>query len=284
MKKIASLFQHFLAVNPFEKGAAMAYYTVFSLIPMGVIIVMILGAVFGESAVKGELYESLHTIIGTDGATQVQSLIQKQYASQSKGTTAIIGFVTLALSATGMFIQLHNSFNEIWHIEGKPKNGLINFISKHFVSFVILISLFFLVLSSASAHTVLTKYLPASENANGLFVVIEHLSSYLLMSLSFFLIFKHIGDAKVHWKMALMGGFFTSILFILGKIGIGFYLSKSNITSTFGAGSVMAILMLWVYYTSQLLFIGASFVYLISEKYGHPVVPSKIIVPKQTST
>ena len=268
------VFKHFFDSNTFQKGAALAYYTVFSLLPMIIIITSILGIIFGKQAVTGEIYSQLKNILGADASLQIQTIIKNQHTNHNSVLTSTIGFITLAFSASGIFSQIHNSFNTIWNIKEKPKSSILKYLSKHIISFLILIGLFFIILISTTVTSFLIKHSSNLHSDYRFYYLYEHLISFVVLSIIFALMFKFLGDAKVHWKATILGGLFTALLFGFGKIGIGMYIGHSHISSTFGSASVLAILMLWVYYTSQILLLGASFVKIISNVLGCKIIPN----------
>ncbi len=275
MSFIKNLIRHFFQSNTFQKGAALAYYAVFSIIPIIVIVVSIFGLLFGKASVSNEIFNQLSDTIGGQAAGQLQDLIQNQNKHHNSIITTIIGFITLMLSASGMFSQIHNAFNSIWGIKAKPKNGVLRYVTKHLASFCILLVLFLLIIISTSISAVLAN-IPSETEVNGTIAYLyEHMISIVLLSLAFGIMYKYLGDAIVNWKPALMGGLFTAILFTLGKIGIAYYLGKSHLSSTFGSASILALIMLWVYYTSQIIFLGASFVKLIGDKMKVPIEAAK---------
>ncbi len=274
IKFIKELFSHFIDSNTFQEGASLAYYAVFSLLPMIVIITSVLGILFGEQAVSGEIYSQLNEFLGHDAASQIQNLIKNQHTNHNSILTTIIGFATLALSASGMFSQIHNSFNSIWNIKAKPKSSILKYLSMHLVSITVLIGMFFIILISTIINSFLVKHASSLQTGYEFTYLYEHLASLLVFSIVFTIMFKFLGDAKVHWKAAVLGGVFTALLCIFGKFGIGMYIGHSHISSTFGSASVLAVLMLWVYYISQIVFLGASFVKIISSRLGYEIVPT----------
>lgn len=274
IKFIKEVFKHFFDSDTFQKGASLAYYAVFSLLPMIVTITAVLGLVFGKQAVAGEIYSGLKDLLGDAASIQIQSFIENQHINHNSITTAIIGFLTLALSASGMLNQIHNSFNNIWSIKAKPKSSILNYIFKHVVSFTILIGLFLIISLSTAVNSFLLKYANTIHSDYDLLFIYEHLASILVLSLVFSIMFKFLGDAIIHWKAAILGGLFTALLFTFGKIGIAMYIGHGHISSTFGSASVLALVMLWVYYTSQIIFLGASFVKIISNKMGYEILPN----------
>lgn len=267
-----NLFKHFSSSNTLQEGAALAYYTVFSLLPMLVIVTSVFGLIWGESAVSGELYKGMSGAIGHDAAEQLQNIVKQQHLKHNGVLTTIMGTITLLLGATGMFNQLHTSFNNIWRISGQAKSSVLSYFSKHAVSFGLLIVTFFLLFLSLSINSILVALADKVNTPLPIGILTEHLVSIALFSVVFALMFKNLGDAKVDWSLALTGGLFTSIMFTIGKFAIGLYIGSSSISSTFGAASVIALLMVWVYYTSQILFLGASFVYVLAETWNKKIV------------
>jgi len=263
---LKAVFSHFFDSDTFQKGAALAYYAVFSIFPIIIITSLLLGLFFGEQAVAGDIYKQLNATLGKDAALQIQEIIKNQHRFSNGILMTIIGFASLAFSASGMLGQIHNAFNKIWNIKEKPKNGLKKYISKQVISFVILIVLFFIIFLSTTLNSFLSKHAAGLHIDYKLLFVYEHLISFVFVSLIFAVMFKYLGDAIIHWKSLIYGGLFTAFFFLIGKIGISMYIGHSHISSTFGAASVLALIMLWVYYTSQIIFLGASFVKIISEK------------------
>jgi len=257
---------HFLDSDTFQKGAALAYYTVFSLLPMMIITVSLLGLLFGREAVSGEVHDQLKAALGNEAAMQIQEVIKTQHLQHNNVLTAILGFVMLALSATGMFSQIHSSFNSIWGVKPKSGNGILNYVVKHLVSFLTLVTVFTIIFLSTSLNSLLVKYASSLHVDYKLVYLYEHLVSFMVIALAFALMFKFLSDAKISWNISLKTGLFTSLFFLFGKVGIGMYIGHSHLSSTFGAMSTLAVLMMWVYYTSQIIFLGASFLKVLDDK------------------
>ncbi|WP_460220043.1 YihY/virulence factor BrkB family protein [Psychroserpens sp. MEBiC05023] len=274
LKFLKAVFNHFLNSNTFQKGAALAYYAVFSIFPIIIIVISILGMVFGKQAVSGEMFTQLKDTLGDTAALQIQDIIKHQHINHNSVLTSILGVVTLMLSASGIFSQIHNAFNNIWNIKAKPKNSILRYFTKHMSSFLLLMILFFILIVSTFANTYLIKYMPFLSKEYKLYAFYEHASSFLVISLLFAIMFKYLGDAKVKLKPALISGVFTGLLFMLGKIGIAMLVSRSHLSTTFGSASILALVMLWVYYTSQIIFLGASFLMILSRKLGLEIKPN----------
>ncbi len=242
--------------------AALAYYSIFSLAPLIVIAIALVGFFFGEQAGRGEIFNTIHSLMGDSGAKTVQSIVLSVSKNPHTGLIATIaGLVPLILGATGVFQQLQDSFNQIWKVHPQPGNGLKIFIKQRLLSFALIVGIgFFLILSvvfSAAlsiAGKFVTHSLPGGEF---LWHATAFLLSFAIVTVLFATLFKVLPDMKVPWKSVWPGAVVTALLFDVGRAVIGLYLGKSGATSAYGAaGSVIAIL-LWVYYSSAIMLFGA---------------------------
>ncbi len=275
LKLIKESFNHFFKNNPLKEGAALAYYSMFSLLPVTIIIISFLDIFFSKQAVAGEVYLLFNDLLGHKAALQIQNTIKDHHMHFNSILTSSIGFVSLALSASGMLNQMHSSFNSIWDVTMKEKSKILTYLSKHLTSFFLLISFIFFMLLSTCVNSFLVMHYSNLHVDYKFLVVLEHFISFVVASFIFTIMFTILSDAKVNLKPALIGGMITSLLFLLGKIGIGIYLSHSNTSSYFGSSSFIALFMLWIYYISQIIFLGASFVKIISDRLGCEIVPKK---------
>ncbi len=266
IKFLKSVIQHFFDSNTFQKGAALAYYTVFSLLPMIVVVVSLLGVFFGRYAVSGEIYAQLKGVLGNEGALQIQEVVKNQHINHNNVLTSVLGFVMLMLSASGMFSQIHSSFNDIWGVEPEPGKGVLNYVKKNVVSFLTLLVLFAIIFLSTALNSLLLKYSASLNSHYALAYLYEHVITLAALCLVFAIMFKFLSDSKVKWRVSLSAGLFTSVLFMIGKTAIGMYISHSHLSTTFGAMSTIALLMMWVYYTSQIIFLGASFLKVLNDR------------------
>lgn len=252
-------------------GASVAYYTVFSLAPLLVVVIAITGLVFGEKAVRGEIVGQIQGLIGADGAQMVQTMI----ANASKPSTGIIatviGIVTLLLGATGLFGELQDALNTIWEITPKPR-GILTTIREKVVSFGMVLGIGFLLLVAlvisagvAALGHFLGGALPVSEL---ILQVIDFAISFGIVTLLFAMMYKVLPDAEIAWRDVWTGAMVTSLLFVIGKLLIGLYLGHSGTSSTYGAAGSLVVLLLWVYYSAQILFFGAEFTQLYANRYG----------------
>lgn len=262
-------------------AAALAYYTVFSLAPLLIIVIAIAGAVFGEQAAKGELVAQIQGLIGKDGAQLIQTAIEN--ASQldpSQGPLPTLINISLLLSgATVIFGQLQTSLNKIWNVEPKPGNGIIDFLRQRFLSFSMVLIIAFLLLVSLVISTLLVifgNYLrDLIPGFTYLWQALNFLISFCIVTLLFAMIFKILPDAKIAWKDVWMGAAITAVLFEVGKFLLGFYLGHTSFVSAYGAAGSLVIILTWVFYSAQILFIGAQFTKVYVRSYGQEIVPAE---------
>jgi membrane protein len=273
----------FLADKGMKLSAALAYYTVFSIGPVLVIIISLAGLFYGREAVQGKIYHQINGLIGNAAALQVQEIIQNIEKSQLGASGAVVGVIVLLVGATGVFTEMQDSINYIWSIKAKPKRGLVKLLIDRLISFSLIISFGFIMLVSLIVNALVdllqeqlmryfdsvTVYIFQGVNLVVLFVII---------TLLFSIIFKVLPDATIRWRDAMTGAAFTAVLFLIGKFLIGFYLSHSNIGETYGAAASIILVLLWVYYTSIILFFGAEFTKVYTLNYGGGIEPNKTAV------
>lgn len=273
---LQNIFAVFFRSNPFQNGAALAYYAVFSLLPMIVIITVVLGYFFGEKEVSDEIYAQFNDTLGADTSKQIQEIVSHRNVHQNSALATSVGFLILGLSSSAMFRQLHHFFNRIWRIKVKRKREIQNYLLKQIISFSLLIGLVFFVLVSTSVSSYLLEYSNHLSSNYSFTYGYELFVSFLVLGTIFTLIFSILSDAIIHWKPAVLGGAFTAFLFSIGKTIIGYILTTMHIDNIFGWASVLAILMLWVYYTSQIIFFGAAFFDVISVRMEYQIRPNKL--------
>lgn len=264
-------------------SGSLAYYTVFSMGPLLVVIISLCGIFLGREAVEGKVYETLQGFVGDNTAAQLQEIIKNASLEGKSTMAAIIGGITLLISSTTVFAQIQDSINDIWGLKPKPKRGWLKFLQNRFLSFSVIISLGFLLLVSLGISAVIDAFsnrLQAAfpDVAVVIFYIINLLITLAITTLIFGVIFKVLPDAKITWKDVIAGALFTAVLFMLGKAGISFYIGKSNVGSTYGAAGSLVILLLWVYYSSFILYFGAEFTKAFAMKYGTKIHPDEYAV------
>ncbi|HEX5151139.1 MAG TPA: YihY/virulence factor BrkB family protein [Parafilimonas sp.] len=264
-------------------SGSLAYYTVFSLGPLMVVIISLCSIFLGREAVEGGVYRQLDNFVGSDTASQLQEII-KNASISGKGTlAAIIGGIALLIGATTVFGDIQDSINKIWGIRPKPKRGWVKMLQNRFLSFSVIATLGFLLLVSLGISTVIEALINSfraryPDVAVIVVYIINLLLTLIITALIFAVVFKVLPDARIRWKDVMAGAIATAILFMLGKFAISFYISKTNVGSTFGAAGSLVILLLWVYYSSIILYFGAEFTKSYAIKYGSQIHPNEYAV------
>lgn len=264
-------------------AAALAFYTLLSLAPMLVLAVSVAGLAFGEEAARGEILGQLQTMIGLEGAAAVQSVLAHAQAPESGIVGTVVGGGVLLFGASGVFGELQDSLNVIWEVQPKPGRGIKGFLRDRFFSFTLVLGVAFLLLVSlvisaalAAIGAVFSSRLPGGE---ALWQVINVLVSLATVTALFALIFKIVPDVSIHWRDVWIGAFVTAVLFTLGKLAIGLYLGRSSVASPYGAAGSVVVLVVWVYYSAQILFFGAEFTQVYARRFGSRIVPTKNAAP-----
>jgi membrane protein len=270
-------------------GAALAYYTVFSLAPLLIISISIAGWFFGQEAAQGQIFEQLRGLIGESSAQAMQDMVQSAQRTPKTGIAAtIIGVVTLLFGASGVFGQLQTSLNRIWGVEPKPGRGILGIIQDRILSFGFILVVGFLLLVSlilTAAIALLGEWFGGMVPAIETFVhMINFVMSLAVITMLFAMMFKFLPNAKIAWRDVWIGAFITAVLFTIGKFVLGLYLGKSGVDSSYGAAGSLIVLLLWVYYSSQILFYGAEFTQVYANRFGSRVAPDETAVAVKKST
>jgi membrane protein len=265
-------------------SASLAYYTVFSLGPMMIVIIFLADIFYGRQAIEGSIYGQLSGLVGREAAAQVQETIKNSAALTSKSNlTAVIGIITLVIGATSVFAEIQDSINLIWGLKAKPKKGWLKMLTNRLLSFSILVSLGFLLLVSLVINGLLEglmgKLQQMFPQITVVVVYIINLAiTFMVTTILFGIIFKVLPDARIKWKDVLIGSMATAGLFMLGKFGITFYIGSSNIGSAYGAAGSLVVLLVWVYYSAVILYFGAEFTKIFAAQYGSAIIPNNYAV------
>ena len=267
-------------------SAALAYYTIFGLAPM-IIIVLSLSSFFVRKKPAGYVFNQLNELLGPSAAQQVHQMIQNVLVQNTGILTQIVGVVALIVSATGIFTEMQDSINIIWRVKAKPKKGWLKLLINRLLSFSIVISLGFILVVSlvvnaviAAVMTNFTDIFPATEVFTSYIVNIG--LTFLTITSLFAIIFKVLPDAKVKWRDVWNGAFTTDVLFMVGKFLIGYYLQHSSIGNTFGAAGSVIIILSWVYYSAIILYFGAAYTRANARLKGRTIYPNDYAVWIQT--
>lgn len=279
-------FQDFSRNNITKLSASLAYYTIFSLPGMMIVIITILDAIYGTEAIEGTIRENISSLVGTQAAQYIQEIIRNATVSGQTSWAAVIGTATLLFGATKMFGEIQDSINLIWNLRAKPKRGWLRLILNRLISFSMVITLSFLLLVSfmvSGAILVLSQRLAAHfpQATVLLLSVFNQLLSFVITGMLFAILFKVLPDAFIRWKDVAVGAIVTTILFMAGKFAIGLYLEKSDIKSTYGAAGSIVVLLLWIYYSAVILYFGAAFTKEFAQHFGARIYPSNAVWIKE---
>ena len=276
-------FTEFINDHGLKFSASLSYYTVFSLGPVLLIMISLAGIFFGKDAVEGKIYWQLEGLVGSGAALQIQQIIGNIEESQLSRSGAILGLVILFIGATGVFTEMQDSINYIWSIKTKPKKSVVKFLLDRLLSFSLIISFGFILMVSLAVHAlvdILHEKLKSFFDEATVFIFqgVNYIMLFIVITTLFAVIFKILPDAKIRWKDTFIGATFTAVLFLVGKWLIGLYLGNSNIGVTYGAAASVVIILLWVYYTSIILYFGAEFTKIYTMNFGGGIVPEKTAV------
>jgi membrane protein len=278
---LKATFQEWQEDGATRLAAALAYYTTFSLAPILVLIIAIAGLVGGREAAQTQTMAQVEDLLGSEGREFVQEMIETASRPTTGWTATLVGAVTLLFGALGVFAELQNSLNTIWEVKPKPARGLLDgikrFVLKRLISFTMVLGIGFLLLASlviSAALSALGEYIGTRwPMADFWLALINFTISFVVITFLFAMIFKFLPEIKIAWKDVWLGAAVTSALFTLGKFLIGLYLGRSEVGNVFGAAGSLAVLLIWIYYSAQILFFGAEFTQVYANRYGSKIVP-----------
>jgi len=281
---IKQSFSDFIANRVLKLSAALAFYTIFSLPAMLIIIISISDVFYGRAAVEGTLFHQIAGFVGTDAALQIQQAMRGVALSQGSYVATIIGIITLVVGATSVFTEIQDSINFIWKLKSKPKGmGFLKMLLNRLLSFSIVVSLGFLLLVSLLINGAMDALLNELTSMFPQITVIMAYSFNVILtfgitSLLFGMIFKILPDAKVKWKHVRAGAFTTAALFMAGKFLIGYYLGHSTLSTAYGTAGSAIVMLLWVYYSAMILYFGAVFTHVYAAHTGTRIYPNNYAV------
>lgn len=273
-------FTSFSNDNVMKMSAALSYYTIFSLPPMLLVTISLLSIFFGREAIQGEVFGFIKDYVGPAAAAQIQSVLQETTLKSDTTLTTIIGAGTLLMAATGIFGEMQNSINTIWGLKTLPKKGLLNMLLSRIISFSMILVLGFVLMVSLLLSTFIEIFLERlkklfDSDLVNLFFYLDYVVIFLTFSMLLAFIFKVLPDAKVGWKYVFRGAMLTSLLFMVGKYLISFYLNNSMLISAYGGAGSLIVLLVWVYYSSIIVYFGAEFTHAYMRIEGQKILPKK---------
>jgi len=259
--------------------AALAYYTIFSIGPLLVVVIAIAGFVFGDEAASGQIVGTIGGVVGESGALMVEEMVKSANKPGAGIIASTIGFATLLLGAAGLFGQLKDALNTIWEVKPRPGLGIIGALKKNVLSFGMVVGTGFLLLASlvvnaaiAALGDFLVDKLPGGPL---LWQIVNYVISLAVVTLLFALIFKVLPDVNIPWGIVWVGAAITALLFVVGQVALGFYFGISDPGSAFGAAGSLVLILVWIYYSAQILFFGAEITQANARRRNAPVTPSK---------
>ncbi|MBC7794216.1 MAG: YihY/virulence factor BrkB family protein, partial [Clostridia bacterium] len=252
--------------NASSRAAAVAYYTLISMAPLLLIVVAVSGFIFGEQAASGELFNQLRGMIGEESAKVIQTTIENARDNMKAGVIAsVVNVGVLLFGASGVFAELQDALNQMWSVaprkSDKTKTTILHYLRKRTLSFAMVLVIAFLLLVSLVVSAVLATLTGALNNVvpgfDWFWQPVNFAVSFAVITTLFAMMYKVLPDAKVRWRDTIIGAAITSLLFSIGKLGIGLYLGNAGFSSTYGAAGAVVVTVVWVYYSAQILFFGA---------------------------
>jgi len=285
-KVIMATFMGFINDNGLKLSASLAYYTIFSIAPLLIIIISITSLILHHYNYNDTLYAQMAKFIGKDAVIQLQQIVMHLQLSGKTGTALVVGAVILLVGASSMFVEIQDSLNIIWRVKSKPKRSWLKWLQNRFLSFSLIIGLGFLLLASLMVNIVinalsdrLERFWPAVTVT--LFDALNLVITLIVIAVLFGIIFKFLPDVKIKWRAVRSGAIFTAMMFMLGQYLIGLYLKYTAQGSAYGAAGSIIIMLVWIYYTSAILYIGAEFTEVYAEAIGSSIEPAEYAVHVQ---
>jgi len=291
-KVLIATFSGFSNDNGLKFSASLAYYTVFSLAPLLLLILSLAGIFLKDDSYRKDFYDQIQHYIGKQGTLQIQSTMNSQDITGKSGIGLGISIVTLLLGASSIFIEIQDSLNIIWRVKAKPKKGWVKMLKNRFLSFSLIVSLGFLLLASLLVNIIISAisdkivaFLPrllgkglAGVVGETFLFTVNFGITLVVISVLFGIIFKVLPDVKIKWKDVRSGAIFTAILFILGQYIISLYIQYTAQGSVYGTAGSLIVILVWIYYTAAILYIGAEFTQVYAEARGSHIEPAEYAV------
>jgi len=269
-------------------AAALSYYSAVSLAPLLIVLLSIAGLVFGREAASGHIAGQVQGLVGQDRAQVIEDIIANANKPATGVVSGVVGTIILLLGAAGVFGALQDGLNTVWEVEPKPGRGVVGILKDRFLSLTMVLGVGFLLLVSlvlSAALALLGKYFAVILPLHPLVLeVMNFVLSFGVITLLFALMFKILPDVEIAWSDVWIGAAITALLFTIGKVLIGLYLGRSTIGTTYGAAGSLVVILIWIYYSAQILFFGAELTQVYTNKYGSKIRPSKDAVQVTRNT
>ena len=279
---LKNAFREWLAKDPFHESAVIAYYAIFSLPGLLVVIMTLAGYFFGREAVNNQVAAQFTSTMGAETAKQIQDMIIQATRLRNTVLATVIGIATILIGATGVFAEFQNALNVIWEVKLDPKkSGIWEIIKIRLFSFGLIVSIAFLLIVSLLISALISAFgnWLSTHFSDSFLLILQLLNSGLsliVLAILFALMFKFLPDAKIKWKHVWIGSFVTAFLFEIGKFGLGYYFGKVNPGTGYGAAGSVILILLWVTYTSMIVFFGAEFTHAYATMFSGKIAPTEI--------
>lgn len=285
-KVLLATFKGFGEDKGLKLSASLAYYTLFSIGPLLLLLMSLASIFYGGDAIQNKLFGELNGLLGTSAAAQVQEIVKNITFSGKTNFALVASIITLVVGATSVFIEIQDSLNMIWKLKAKPKKGWVAFLKNRLLSSSLIISLGFLMIVTLLVNGAIEALMDVlrrqfSSIAEILMYVINLIITFVVITILFGIIFKFLPDAKIKWKHVRTGAIFTAILFMAGRYLIGLYIRQTATESTYGAAGAVVVLLVWIYYSAVILYIGAEFTQVYAEAFGGSIEPAEYAVHVQ---
>lgn len=273
----------FISENYIRYSATLSYYTIFSLAPLLIITISLCGYFFGRQAMEGKIFSEIRTLVGDVAALQIQQMLQQVVSAQGSFVARAVGVIAMVLGITGVFTEVQDSINRIWKLKAKPRLDRKKYFIKRVISFGIFSVIGLMLILSLIINgliDILGNYLVHFFGDASVYMVfaINRVGIIAIVAVLFTFMFKYLPDGKVKWKDAMWGALFTSTFFMIGKAAISYYLFHSHMASVYGAAGGLVVLLLWIYYSSVILYFGTTFTKVHAYLYGGKIVPRSYVV------
>lgn len=280
LKVIKTAVNNFSEHKVLKMSAALSYTTMFSMGPLLLVILFLSDIFWGREATEGTIYSQIKNFVGPSSAFQIQTIIENLSISDKGNLAGLIGIITLLIGATSVFAEIQDSINTIWGIKPKKQSGFWLYLKARLLSFGVIGSFGFILLVSLGISTIMdtlgNRFLSQlSDSLFYLVYIINTLMTFIVISLLFGAIFTILPDAEIKWRQVRLASFTTAVLFMIGKFLISFYISSSDIQNIYGTAGSFVVLMIWVYYSSVILYFGAEFAKSYAIQFSNAIVPSK---------
>lgn len=278
---LKATFKEWVDDDPFDLGAVVAFYSIFSIPALVIIVVNIAGAVYGEAAVEGKIAEEVGALIGQDTGNEIQEMIKDSPSQENSTISTVIGIGTLLFGATAVFVALQKSLNRLWEVKADPeKAGWKKVVRDRATSFGVVLTIGFLLLISlvlTSALSILSDWIleRLPDFLFYLFYVLDVFISFGVITLLFALLYRYLPDVDIQWKSVWVGAGVTAFLFMFGKYALTLYFDYADPGSAYGAAGTIILMLIWIYYSCLILFFGAEFTQVYARRYGQHIEPSE---------